>query len=160
MKHIIGKCAFLLSLVTFDASATVVTHITASGYDEKNGHLPQNAIDGSVKTRWAVNGDGWLQLALAPGAEINNVVIVPFKAAERRLRFSLYWSADGQRWQPLAQQQVTASDAPLGQKWVFSPVAASFLKIETFGTDVNKWSAINEVRINDDAPLPAVNVSG
>lgn len=160
MKHIIGKCAFLLSLVTFDASATVVTHITASGYDEKNGHLPQNAIDGSVKTRWAVNGDGWLQLALAPGAEINNVVIVPFKAAERRLRFSLYWSADGQQWQPLAQQQVTASDAPLGQKWVFSPVAASFLKIETFGTDVNKWSAINEVRINDDAPLPAVNVSG
>lgn len=160
MKHIIGKCAFLLSLVTFGASATVVTHVTASGYDEKNGHLPQNAIDGSVKTRWAVNGDGWLQLALAPGAEINNVVIVPFKAAERRLRFSLYWSADGQQWQPLAQQQVTASDAPLGQKWVFSPVAASFLKIETFGTDVNKWSAINEVRINDDAPLPAVNVSG
>ncbi len=160
MKHIIGKCAFLLSLVTFGASATVVTHVTASGYDEKNGHLPQNAIDGSVKTRWAVNGDGWLQLALAPGAEINNVVIVPFKAAERRLRFSLYWSADGQRWQPLAQQQVTASDAPLGQKWVFSPVAVSFLKIETFGTDVNKWSAINEVRINDDAPLPAVNVSG
>lgn len=136
------------------AHAAQVVNVTASGYDSDKGHTPANIADGDVKTRWAVNGDGWVQLELDKAQSIENFVLVPFKAAERRLKFSVSYSADGKSWTRLADNLVTSDSAGKGEKFTFPAINARFIKLDTFGTDVNKWSAINEIGFNSTAQVP------
>lgn len=155
MKKYALVAAGLFGLFSLTAAqAAQVVKITASGYDSDKGHTPANIADGNVKTRWAVNGDGWVQLELDKAQSIENIVLVPFKADERRLKFSMSYSEDGKSWTKLADNLVTSASATNGEKFTFPAVNARFIKLDTFGTDVNKWSAINEVGFNSTAPLP------
>lgn len=155
MKKYTLVAAGLFGLFSMTAAqAAQVVNVTASGYDADKGHTPANIADGNVKTRWAVNGDGWVQLELDKAESIENIVLVPFKAEERRLKFSLSWSADGKSWTRIADNLVTSSNASGGEKFTFPAVNARFIKLDTFGTDVNKWSAISEISFNSAAQLP------
>lgn len=154
MKKCTLAIAGLFGLFSLAAQAAQIVNVTASGYDTDKGHTPANIADGNVKTRWAVNGEGWVQLELDKAQSVENIMLVPFKAEERKLKFSIAYSTDGKSWTKLADNLVTASDAKDGEKFTFPAVTARFIKLETFGTDVNKWSAINEVSINSAAQVP------
>lgn len=80
---------------------------------------------------------------------------MPFKATERKLKFAIAYSTDGKTWQSLAEGLETITADKKGEKLTFSPINAKYIKLETFGTDVNKWSAINEVAINSLATVPS-----
>ncbi|MEH0833184.1 discoidin domain-containing protein [Pectobacterium cacticida] len=154
MKKYTLATTLLCGLFSLSAYAVQITSVTASGYDSDKGHTPANIADGDVKTRWAVNGEGWIQLALDKTQSIENFVLVPFKADERKLKFSVSYSTDGKSWQKLADNLVTSHEAKGGEKFTFPAVNAKFFKLETFGTDVNKWSAINEISFNSAAQVP------
>lgn len=158
MKKYALVAAGLFGFFSLTAQAVQVVNVTASGYDADKGHTPANIADGNVKTRWAANGDAWVQLELDQAQSIENIVLVPFKADERRLKFSVSYSADGKSWTKLAENLVTSTSASSGEKFTFPAVNARFIKLDTFGTDVNKWSAINEVSFNSTAPLPTQEV--
>ena len=154
MKKYALVAAGLFGLFSLTAQAAQVVNVTASGYDSDKGHTPANIADGNIKTRWAANGEAWVQLELDKAQSIENIVLVPFKADERRLKFSVSYSEDGKNWTKLADNLVTSANATNGEKFTFPAVNARFIKLDTFGTDVNKWSAINEVSFNSAAPLP------
>lgn len=154
MKKYALVTACVFGLFSLSATAAQVTNVTASGYDSDKGHTPANIADGNNKTRWAVNGEGWVQLELDKAQSIENFVLVPFKADERKLKFSVSYSTDGKSWTKLADNLVTSNDAKEGEKFTFPAVNARFIKLDTFGTDTNKWSAINEVTFNSAAQVP------
>lgn len=154
MKKYTLVAAGLFSLLSLGTQAAQITNVTASGYDSEKGHTPANIADGNVKTRWAVNGDGWVQLELDKVQSVENILLVPFKAEERRLKFAIAYSADGKSWSTLASNLMTSSNAKDGEKFTFPAINARFIKLDTFGTDTNKWSAINEVSINSTAQVP------
>lgn len=155
MKKQILATFLLSSLFCASGYAAQVVAVTASGYDSVKGHVPANIIDGNVKTRWAASGESWIQLELDKSQSIENILIVPFKSSERKLKFSIFYSKDGKSWQPLAKGLETSTAAKNGEKLTFSPVTAKYIKLETFGTDVNNWSGINEVAINSAAEVPS-----
>lgn len=158
MKKYTLVAAALFGLFSLSTHAVQITNVTASGYDADKGHTPANIADGDVKTRWAVNGEGWVQLELDKAQSVENILLVPFKAEERKLKFSIAYSADGKSWTPLASNLMTSNNAKQGEKFTFPAVNARFIKLETFGTDVNKWSAISEVSINSAAQVPTQSV--
>lgn len=144
MKKYTLLAAGLFGLFSLSAAqAAQVVNVTASGYDADKGHTPANIADGNVKTHWAANGDAWVQLELDQAQSIENIVLVPFKAYERRLKFSVSYSADGKSWTSLADNLQTSNNATNGEKFTFPAIDARFIRLDTFGTDVNKWSAIN-----------------
>lgn len=136
-------------------SAVAVSGITASGYDEKNGHKPQFMVDGSKKTRWAVNGEHhWVLFTLDQVNDISNFVILPFKPTERRLKFDVLASLNNTDWITIGKDIHTSNLYPDGEKFTFPPVKAKFIKINVYGTDVNKWSAVTEIEFNSAKSLP------
>ncbi|AJJ57152.1 F5/8 type C domain protein [Yersinia pseudotuberculosis IP 32953] len=155
MKKQILATLLLGALFCVPVYAAQIVAVTASGHDSEKGHVPANIADGDVKTRWAASGDSWIQLELDKAQSIENILIVPFKATERKLKFAIAYSTDGKTWQSLAEGLETITADKKGEKLTFSPINAKYIKLETFGTDVNKWSAINEVAINSLATVPS-----
>lgn len=146
--------AFLLPFTA--AMANNIESVTATGFDEKNNHRPENMIDGDTKTRWAINEkDHSAVFKLKSEMAINNIALFPFKPVERQLTFDLATSTDNSQWTPLATGIVTSGKYDKGEKFVLkTPVKAQYLKITVHGTNVNKWSAISEVEVNSSKPLP------
>lgn len=89
------------SLFCASGYAAQIVAVTASGYDSEKGHVPANVADGDVKTRWAASGESWVQLELDKEQSIENILIVPFKPTERKLKFSIFtpmMARTGSRW--------------------------------------------------------------
>lgn len=152
-KQILATLLFGSLFCTSGYAAQIVA-VTASGYDSDKGHVPANIADGDIKTRWAANGESWIQLELDKEQSIENILILPFKPTERKLKFSISYSSDGKSWSPLAEGLETSTANANGEILTFAPINARYIKLNTFGTDLNKWSAINEVAINSTATLP------
>lgn len=147
--------AALLLACSATAFATQISGVTASGFDEKNGHKPEFMLDGNAKTRWAVSGKGnWAVFQLADETEIHNIVLHTFKPAERRLKFDLLVSQDNQTWVTLAQGVQTSTASLKGEKFVVKPVKARWVKLQVHGTDINSWSSLHQVAVNSDEALP------
>lgn len=139
--------------------AAQIKGVTASGYDEANGHKPMNAVDGNEKTRWAAQGkETWIILELAQNEKIENIVLVPFRETERSLKFSLYASEDQKNWRKIGENLSTSKAYAAGEKFTFPTTAARYIKVVTNGTDVNNWSAVNEILINGGAAYPATAI--
>lgn len=148
--------AALLCLSASVFSAEIV-NVTASTFDEDKGHEPKNIADGSTSTRWAGQGKAtWIAVELKKNEQINNFVLVPFKSADRSLTFSVSYSDNGTTWTDVGGQlQTSLIEGKKGEKFVFAkPIQAKFIRLNTFGTNVNKWSAINEIIFNSDADIP------
>ncbi len=107
--------------------AAQIVAVTASGHDSEKGHVPANIADGDVKTRWAASGDSWIQLELDKAQSIENILIVPFKATERKLKFAIAYSTDGKTWQSLAEGLETITADKKGEKLTFSPITPNIL---------------------------------
>ena len=149
-----------LGLLIFMAAglsqAAQIKGVTTSGYDEVNGHKAANAIDGNDKTRWAAQGkETWIVVELSQSEKVENVVLVPFREAERSLKFSLYASDNQKDWRKIGENLTTSKAYNAGERFTFPAVGARYIKVVTNGTDVNNWSAINEILINGGSQYPA-----
>ncbi|WP_315708552.1 discoidin domain-containing protein [Brenneria uluponensis] len=157
IKYILPS--ILALTVTSIGHTTPIAAVHASAYDETNGHKPDNAIDGNVGTRWAAQGkETWITLELAKNEKVTNVALVPFRETERSLKFSLYLSKDNKKWEKVGQDLMTNKADKAGEKFSFPATTARYIKLVTNGTDVNNWSAINEIMINSDKDLPSTTV--
>lgn len=149
---LLGLAALMIAGLSHAAQ---IKGVTASGYDETNGHKPANAIDGNDKTRWAAQGkETWIILELAQSEKIENVVLVPFRETERSLKFSLYASEDQKNWRKIGENLSTSKAHAAGEKFTFPATTARYIKVVANGTDVNNWSAINEILINGGDNIP------
>lgn len=148
------KTAMLMASVLAAAAnvtqaATLVAHVDASGFDQVNGHKPENAIDGNPKTRWAAQGkETFITLTLPDNSKVHNVFLIPFNASQRSLKFDIYASLDNQNWSPIIKDINTSKDKKDGETFTFKDTSAKYIKLVTRGTDINNWSAINEIQIN------------
>lgn len=148
--------------LSINAYSIDIKRIDASNYDKKNGHVPANLLDNNNSTRWAAAGkNNWLLIEFNHEEKIDNMVINAFKSKERFLSFSLSYSLDNKTWITIPGQFQTASvDDKLGEKFIFSkPITAKYLRLNTFGTNYNNWSAINELSFNSSAQLPTQTIT-
>ncbi|MDR2227795.1 MAG: discoidin domain-containing protein [Providencia sp.] len=138
------------------AWANNIDSVSATGFDEAKGHKPENMIDGNIKTRWAVNGKMHSALfKLKDETLIDNVVLIPFKPLERQLKFDLLISKDNHHWVPIANNIQTSNKYDNGEKFILKKtITAQYLKINVYGTNVNKWSSLIQVEVNSSNTYP------
>ncbi|WP_392563543.1 discoidin domain-containing protein [Orbus wheelerorum] len=141
--------------------AADINKVSASNYDQKNNHNPANLVDSNTSTRWASSGKhNWVLFEFKAIEKIDNIVINSFKSKDRTLFFSVSYSLDGRTWVDISKQyQTTLIDDKLAEKFAFSkPIKAKYIRLNTFGTNYNNWSAINEISFNDVSVLPTQNI--
>ena len=143
----------LTGAVHGEITATSSSFATTNKGDKQ---MPELAIDGSMKTAWAVDQrKEWLQLDLGEAKEISSVSIAWGGGQGRCYVFDIETSADGKSWVEAYSgehdgEQKTFKDYPLTQK-----VATHYIRITTKGYDPKKgggsngkWTYIAEVKVN------------
>lgn len=141
--------------------AADIKNVTASSFDQASGHAPKNLIDNNVSTRWAASGkNNWVLVEFTKEDKITNIVINAFKSEERLLTFSISYSSDGKTWTDIpGQYETSAVGNKLAEKFIFDkPIKAKYIRLNTFGTNVNNWSAINELSFNSSEQLPTQQI--
>lgn len=138
--------------------AALVHQVTASGFDAANGNTIANITDSNPKTRWAIPSSGWIELELTNKTELSNFLIIPFKGDERQLKFDVVYSNDHVNWTQLTQKISTDADSKNGELFTFKPIRAKYVKFNVYGTNVNHWSAINEIEFNSTKQVKQVAI--
>jgi hypothetical protein len=71
------------------------------------GHPASAAVDGDAGTRWAAEGNHWIQIPLDPTVEFKELEIPWYKGGVREYRYALQVSDDGEVWRDLEIQPVS-----------------------------------------------------
>ena len=83
--------------------------VTASGAQKE--YPPAMALDGRQDTRWAVDGNAWIQFRLDPAIEFDRLTVGWYEAHLRKWDFDLMVSNDGTQWTKLDYLQTNADTA-------------------------------------------------
>ena len=68
------------------------------------GHTASAAVDGDAGTRWAAEGNHWIQIPLDPTVEFTELEIFWYEGSVREYRYALQVSDDGEVWRDLKFQ--------------------------------------------------------
>jgi hypothetical protein len=71
------------------------------------GHPASSAVDGDAGTRWAAEGNHWIQIPLDPTVEFEELEISWYEGNVRDYRYALQVSDDGETWRDLEIEPVS-----------------------------------------------------
>ncbi|MHC4545557.1 MAG: discoidin domain-containing protein [Planctomycetota bacterium] len=71
------------------------------------GHPASAAVDGDAGTRWAAEGNHWIQIPLDPTVEFEEMEISWYEGSARDYRYALQVSDDGEVWRELEIEPVS-----------------------------------------------------
>lgn len=108
--------------------------------------VPQNAVDGDLATRWAAPGDSWLVLELPEAAEVDSVDIAFYKGDERKTRFALEVSGDGDRWKRVYYGESSGYTRGF-ERYIMEESGVRFIRIVGEGNTENTQSSISEIEV-------------
>jgi hypothetical protein len=122
------------------------TGITASTAEE--GNWPENSMDGDLNSRWAAEGDQWIQYYIG-NSDVEAVSIAYFRGSERKYKFDVLISEDGQSWETILLNIETSGTTGNLVQYDFPSIKrGKYIRIFGHGSDVNRWNNIAEVQIH------------
>lgn len=130
------------------------------------GYYANNAVDENIKTYWSAatsNAGEWIQTDLGNLSTVNAVQInyadqdAAFMGKSQAVyhQYKLYYSADGKKWNMLADKSNNKTDVPHDYIELQNPVKARFIKLENVQMPTGKF-AISGLRVfgNGNGPVP------
>lgn len=118
-----------------------VVEATATADD---GNVAENVLDGDLSTRWSSLTGESITLELVEGAAVSAVNIAFSKGNERRTKFMLDTSTDGENWETVYYGMSSGTTDQL-EKYSFPKEDVKFIKITGFGNTSNQWNSITVV---------------
>jgi len=118
----------------------------AKASEEDQGNIAEYSADGNPKTHWsAMNSGAWLRLDLHKQQKLESVSIQWMKGAQRRYKFTIAYSTDGNSWIEVFKGSSSGeTDKPESFK-LTQAVNTRYLKITGYGSNVTQWTNISEV---------------
>lgn len=141
--------------------------ITASTSQE--GNWPENSMDGNLITRWAAEGDQWIQYYIGEEQVVEGISIAYFRGNERKYMFDILLSEDGEHWEEVLSGVQTSGTAADLVRYDFPEMKrAKYVRILGHGSNANRWNNIAEVNIHKlsicdpryDQEAPVITQSG
>jgi len=130
------------------------------------GYYANNAVDENIKTYWSAatsNAGEWIQTDLGNLSTVNAVQInyadqdAAFLGKSQAVyhQYKLYYSADGKKWNMLADKSNNKTDVPHDYIELQNPIKARFIKLENVQMPTGKF-AISGLRVfgNGNGPVP------
>jgi len=137
--------------------------ITASVAQEGNG--PENSMDDDLITRWAAEGDQWIQYYIGEDKVVDGISIAYFRGNERKYLFDILVSEDGEHWETVLSGGQTSGTTSDLVRYDFPEMKrAKYVRIFSHGSNANRWNNIAEVGIHSivdtTPPVTAAKVNG
>jgi len=124
-----------------------IVEATASRDD---GHPAEDAVDGSLSTRWECRGTGCsLTVDLGEVRQVNALDVSWYQGNRRTIPFTVSFSADGDRYTDTTSGTSSGSSSQF-ERYSFPTTSARYLRL-TLGTDV---SAVRELRMIGTVTCP------
>ncbi|MBT3381591.1 MAG: hypothetical protein HN742_31225 [Lentisphaerae bacterium] len=144
-RHQLDPLTGVLRLSSPDPSLWWIVGV--SDASTQRGREPGRAIDGSMRSYWAAEGEGkWLQLDLGGQRAISALEIAWLHGDKRQETFDIVTSADGAVWSKAFTG--TSSGTERGfEIFTFPDARARFVRIIGHGNSANQWNSVCEVRV-------------
>ena len=122
--------------------ALPVKEATASGFEPPHG--PENTIDGNLETLWAAEGEGqWIRYDLGEVKPVGRVFIAWHAGDQRRQRFEIAVSDDGEQWRVVFDGQSSGTASGVEPVDV-PPFRARFVRLTGNGNTANRWNSMRQ----------------
>lgn len=121
-------------------------NVSASSSD---ANVPGNANDGSLATRWsadAASSAQWLQYNLGGCYRIGYANLSWYNGDSRKYNIAIKASNDGSSWTDVFTGTNSGTSAAL-KPYSFADRSARYVRVQSTGSDVNKWVSLNEMEI-------------
>ncbi|MEM9158792.1 MAG: discoidin domain-containing protein [Verrucomicrobiota bacterium] len=120
-----------------------VRNVDASG---NNGNLPYFAIDGDASTYWGSQGrNDWIRFLLAEGALVREIKIAFRHGDERRTKFAVQKSDDGNGWEDVIYLRSGGQTFGL-ESFNIPDTASRWIRLRCFGNDKNAMNVISDIQ--------------
>jgi hypothetical protein len=122
-----------------------IASITASGND---GHIPANALDNKLNTRWSNLGVGsFIQADLGGEQTICSVDIAWYRGNLRVNNFVISVSIDGSSFTNVFTGKSSGTTLSLEKYTLPKSVSAKFVRVTVNGNTENNWASITELSV-------------
>lgn len=133
------------------------TAAQASSVLDEAKYAAANAFDEQIETSWAAatgNPGEWLQTDLGKTCRINAVQVnfadvnaKHYGKLNDAYQYTLEYSADGKKWNMLADRKDNREDMPHDYIQLESPVSARYLKLTNYHTPANAVFSVSGLRV-------------
>ena len=149
--------------VSSNASATFVyecdTDWASSFQDDQWGYNPSsNAFDGDLATKWAADGNQWIQKSFCEVTTVQSVDITFGLGNERAYSFVIEVATDGRTYTQVLSA-TSSGTTTNSESFDFADVSAKYVRITGSGSDVNGWNNYSEIVINTSGYTPPTNIA-
>ncbi|MBQ4528210.1 MAG: S-layer homology domain-containing protein [Clostridia bacterium] len=124
-----------------------VSKIKASDND---GNVPENAIDGSLSTRWSAsgeNGDVTLDLDLGSEQKIKALGIAFYSGSSRKTYFEIETSVDGKKWTKQIELGESSGKDSDFEYFELNNVSARYVRYVGQQNSQNHWNSVTEMTV-------------
>lgn len=135
------------------------TDWASSFQDDQWGYNPSsNAFDGDVATKWAADGENWIQKSFCEVTTVQSVDITFGLGDERAYNFVVEVSTDGRNFTQVLSA-TSSGTTTSSENFDFADVSAKYVRITGSGSDVNSWNNYSEIVINTSGYTPPTNIA-
>lgn len=106
---------------------------------------PINTLDYDLDTRWAAEGEQWIEYDLKEPVQLESVSIAWASGNVRKAIFDIEVSGDGENWTKVWGGESSGTTLDF-EEFSFDTVQVRYVKIVCHGNSVSKWNSINEVQ--------------
>ena len=137
-----------LAAQTVSKFSIPASSVTASTYDTANNAVPANAVDGSLSTRWAGQGDGaFITFDLGPAQTVSYLKIAWYQGNTRTENFEVRLSNDGLAFTTVWSGNSSGTTTNF-ETYDFSDTGARYVRIVGHGNSSgNGWNSISELEV-------------
>jgi hypothetical protein len=127
-------------------SKTVAFRGVTVSASHDDGNLPQQVLDGDPRTRWSASGgEEWVAFDFGAAKALSAVRIAWYSGDQRRTRFKLSVSADGQAWTEVYAGQSSGKTEELESYPLEPAQTARHFRITCYGNNNDLWNSITAV---------------
>lgn len=163
-------CSAVMTLCVFTTASQAASKfsipgssVTASTYDTDNNAVPANAVDGSLSTRWAGEGDGaHITFDLGAIKNVQYVKIAFYHGDSRTQNFDVLCAdASSGPWTTLLSDEDSSGNTNSLQTFDFTDTNARYVRIVGHDNSTgNGWNSLTEVEVwGTDAQVAAPDFS-
>jgi hypothetical protein len=109
-------------------------------------NIPEMTFDGDLITRWAAEGQQWIEYDLGEVVPINCVMLAFMNGSARKAFFSIELSEDGKNYKSVFDGGSSGTIDGF-ENYSFSQEDARYVRINVKGNSVNLWNSLCEVSI-------------
>lgn len=141
-----------------NSSATFVyecdTNWASAFQDDQWGTNPSsNAFDGDTQTKWAADGNQWIQKVFCQVTTVESVTITFGLGDERAYSFVIEVSTDGRNYTQVLSA-TSSGTTTASENFDFIDVSAKYVRVVGSGSNVNSWNNYSEIVINTSGTTP------